>query len=71
MVEIRAVSKIGILHRITQALSELGLDIRHAAVHTIGMEVVDTFYVRTQSGGLVTNASHRKEIQKALLFAVR
>jgi [protein-PII] uridylyltransferase len=70
VIEIRAVSKIGILHRITKALSELGLDIRHAAIHTIGVEVVDTFYVRTWSGELVTNASHRKEIHKALLHAV-
>lgn len=71
VIEIRAVSKIGILHRITKALSEVGLDIRHAAIHTIGMEVVDTFYVRTRSGDLVTSAPHRKEIQKALLHAVQ
>lgn len=71
LIEIRAVSKIGILHRITQALDDMGLDIRHATVHTIGMEVVDTFYVRTRTGELVTNTAHRKEIQKALLHAAR
>ncbi|MEL6890396.1 MAG: [protein-PII] uridylyltransferase [Actinomycetota bacterium] len=70
VVEVRAVSKVGILHRITKALAEMGLDIRHATVQTIGEEVVDTFYVRTWSGGLVTSATHRKEIQKALLHAV-
>ncbi len=70
VIEIRAVSKIGILHAITKALSEMGLDIRHAAIQTIGVEVVDTFYVRTRSGGLVTGAAHRKEIHKALLHAV-
>jgi [protein-PII] uridylyltransferase len=43
--------KIGILHRITKALAEVGLDIRHATVQTIGMEVVDTFYVRDWTGG--------------------
>ena len=71
VIEIRAVSKIGILHRITKALSEVGLDIRHATIHTIGIEVVDTFYVRTRSGELVTNTPHRKEIQKALLHIVQ
>lgn len=71
LIEIRAVSKIGILHRITQALDDMGLDIRHATVHTIGIEVVDTFYVRTRTGDLVTNTAHRKEIQKALLHAAR
>lgn len=70
VIEVQAVSKIGILHRITKALSEVGLDIRHATVQTIGMEVVDTFYVRTRAGGLVTSSPHRKEIQKALLHAV-
>lgn len=70
VIEIRAVSKIGILHRITKALGEMGLDIRHATVHTIGVEVVDTFYVRTWDGDLVNRVTLRKEIQKALLHAV-
>ena len=38
-------------------------------VQTIGMEVVDTFYVRT-NGALVTDPAHRREIQRALLHAV-
>ncbi|MFK8025254.1 MAG: ACT domain-containing protein, partial [Ilumatobacter sp.] len=70
VIEVKAVSKVGILHRITRALNDVGLDIRHAAVHTVGIEVVDTFYVRTRSGEIVTSAVHRKEIQKALLHAV-
>jgi [protein-PII] uridylyltransferase len=70
VLEVRATTKIGILHRITKALAELGLDIRHATVQTIGMEVVDTFYVRTWSGALVTDAFHRAEIERAVLHAV-
>jgi [protein-PII] uridylyltransferase len=69
VIVVRAVTKIGILHRISKALGELGLDIRHATVQTMGMEVVDTFYVRT-GGALVTDAAHRKEIERALLHAV-
>ena len=38
--------RIGVLHRIAKALAEVGLDIRHATVQTLGEEVVDTFYVR-------------------------
>ena len=64
VIEVRATTKIGILHRITKALAELGLDIRHATVQTIGMDVVDTFYVRTASGGLVTDPHHRREIEQ-------
>ena len=70
VIVVRAQTKVGILHRITKALSEFGLDIRHATVQSIGMEVVDTFYVRTAAGGLVTDPFHRKEIERALLFAV-
>ncbi|MGH9134098.1 MAG: [protein-PII] uridylyltransferase, partial [Ilumatobacteraceae bacterium] len=69
VLEVRAPTKIGILHRITKALAELGLDIRHATVQTIGMEVVDTFYVRTWSGELVTDDYHRTEIERAVLHA--
>ena len=70
MLEVRATTKIGILHRITKALAELGLDIRHATVQTMGIEVVDTFYVRTWSGELVTDEFHRAEIERAVLQAV-
>ena len=70
VLEVRCVTRIGILYRITKALAEVGLDIRHAAVQTIGLEVVDTFYVRTWSGELVTDAFHRTEIERALLHAI-
>ena len=70
VIVVRAQTKVGILHRITKALSELGLDIRHATVQSIGMEVVDTFYVRSASGAPVIDPFHRKEIERALLFAV-
>ncbi len=70
VIELHATTKVGILHLITKALAEVGLDIRHATVQTIGMEVVDTFYVRTATGDLVTDEFHRKEIERALLHAV-
>jgi [protein-PII] uridylyltransferase len=70
VVEVRCQSKIGILYRITKALAEVGLDIRHATVQTIGMEVVDTFYVRDWSGGLIQDKAHRKEIERAVLHAI-
>lgn len=69
VIVVRAVTRIGILHRISKAIGELGLDIRHATVQTIGMEVVDTFYVRANDA-LVTDSAYRKEIKRALLHAV-
>ena len=70
VIEITAPNEVGILHRMTKALTELGLDIRHATVQSIGMEVVDTFYVRNAAGALVDDPFHRGEIERALLHAV-
>jgi [protein-PII] uridylyltransferase len=70
VLEVRCTTKIGILHRITKALAEVGLDIRHATVQTIGLEVVDTFYVRNWSGDRIDDPAHRAEIERAILHAV-
>jgi [protein-PII] uridylyltransferase len=70
VIEVRCATRVGILYRITKTIAELGLDIRHAAVQTTGMEIVDTFYVRTVRGGLLTDRAHRAEIERALLYAV-
>ena len=66
VIEVRAPNRIGVLHRITRALADLGLDIRHATVQTIGEDVVDTFYVLGRSGRLVTDGFHRAEIGRAV-----
>ncbi|MGA1699395.1 MAG: ACT domain-containing protein, partial [Ilumatobacteraceae bacterium] len=71
VIEVHCESSLGVLHRITKALAELDLDIRHATVQTIGMEVVDTFYVRTRRGTPLLDEFHRKEVQRAVLHVVR
>lgn len=70
VIEVRCATRIGILYRITKALAEVGLDIRHATVQTVGLDVVDTFYVRNWSGELITDAFHRTEIERAVLHAI-
>ena len=68
-IEIHAPDQLGILHRMTKALADCGLDIRHARVQTLGNEVVDTFYVRTANGTKVTDIQHQSEIERAILHA--
>ena len=68
--EVRAPDSHGLLHRVARAIADLGLDIRHARVLTLGDEVVDAFYVADQTGGPVTDESHRSEIARAILHAV-
>jgi [protein-PII] uridylyltransferase len=70
VIEVRAPDKIGILHRLTKAMAELGLDIRHAKVQTLGHEVVDSFYVRTGEGTKLTDEFHTREVERAILHAL-
>ena len=70
VIEVRAPDQHGILHRVTKAMAEVGLDIRHATVQTIGDEVVDAFYVRTSSGSKLTDNFHRQEVERAILFSL-
>jgi [protein-PII] uridylyltransferase len=70
VVDIEAPDAIGILYRITRALSDLDLDIRSAKVQTLGAHVVDAFYVRDRSGGKVEDAKVLAEVERAVLHAV-
>ncbi len=70
LLEVRAPDKVGLLHNIAKTIADIGLDIRHARVQTLGNEVVDTFYVRTSSGLKLADPVHRAEVERALLFAV-
>ncbi len=70
VVEVRAGDGIGVLYRITKALAELHLDIRHAMVSTIGHEVVDTFYVLDIDGKQIDDPAVAEEVRTAVLFAL-
>jgi [protein-PII] uridylyltransferase len=71
VIEVHALDTVGILYRVTQALAGLDLDIRSAKVQTLGPRVVDSFYVRTADGGKVTDPAHLKEVERAVLHALR
>jgi [protein-PII] uridylyltransferase len=55
VVEVRAADAVGLLYRVTRAISGLGFDIRHARVATLGHEAVDTFYLRDADGRQLTH----------------
>lgn len=50
VLEVRANDVLGLLHAITSALGDLGLDIHVAKIDTLGERVVDVFYVRAPDG---------------------
>ncbi|MFZ0249996.1 MAG: [protein-PII] uridylyltransferase [Acidimicrobiales bacterium] len=66
VLEIRAPDEIGLLHRITSALFDSGLDVVSARVSTLGEMVVDAFYVRESGGGKVTDASRLSEVTQQI-----
>lgn len=68
--EVRAPDAVGILYSITKAIADLGLDIRHARVLTLGNEVVDSFYVSGPGGGRITDVDYQQEISRAVLYAI-
>jgi len=71
VVEVRAPDSLGVLHRLTAALDECGLDVRTAHVSTLGDDVVDAFYVAGADGGPITDPSVRDDVERRVLAAAR
>jgi len=69
--EVRAPDKVGVLYRITKAIADIGLDIRHARIQTIGNEVIDSFYVQTATGAKIIDEFHRQEVERTILHSVK
>ena len=67
VVEVRAADSVGVLHRITAALTSAGLDVRTAHISTLGADVVDAFYVVGPDGGKVVDAD---PVRRAVLAAL-
>ena len=70
VVEVHAPDGLGLLYRLTLALSDLDIDIDRALVQTLGHNVVDTFYVRDVAGRKLTDAAHLAEVERAVLHAI-
>jgi [protein-PII] uridylyltransferase len=67
VVEVRAPDRVGTLYRITRALADLQLDIRHAKVATLGHELVDSFYV-VDAAGAKLDRDHARAVEQAVLL---
>jgi [protein-PII] uridylyltransferase len=70
VVDVRATDRIGVLYRITRAFGELDLDIRSARIQTLGAQVIDSFYLRSNRGAKITEPTSLAEIERAILHSV-
>jgi [protein-PII] uridylyltransferase len=71
VIDIEAPDSIGLLYRITRAVSDLDLDIRSAKVQTLGEQVVDSFYLRDRQGKRIDAPEMLAEVERAVLHAVK
>jgi len=69
VLEVSGRDSIGVLYRISRALSEMGIGINTARIQTIGDRVVDTFYV-TADGEKILDEGHLAETERAILYAI-
>ena len=70
MVEVNGRDRPGLLHDVTAAISEQGLQIASAHVTTYGVRAVDVFYVKDVFGLKVENERKLRNLREALLKAL-
>ncbi len=66
MIEVTGRDRRGLLHYLTNALTEQNLKIANAKISTFGHRAVDTFYLKDQFGLKIENEARLKAIREAL-----
>ena len=67
IVEITAEDQLGILYKITQALTDHGCDIHFARISTLGNRIVDVFYVQDEWGEKIEEKQKTDRLKQILL----
>jgi len=70
IVDVFAADTLGFLYKITELMSELGLDISFAKIATRADGIVDSFYVLDRSGSRIDERERRMVIRQELLKAI-
>jgi [protein-PII] uridylyltransferase len=70
IVEVTTADRLGLLFALTNALHSLALDIHLAKVDTIGVEVVDAFYVLRENGRRVEGADEIERVERRIRRAI-
>lgn len=70
VVEVNGRDRPGLLHDVTAAISDQGLQIASAHVTTYGVRAVDVFYVKDVFGLKIENERKLRQLREALLHAL-
>ncbi len=71
IIDVYAPDSVGFLYRVTETMSELGLDICFAKIATRVDGIVDAFYTLDREGKRVTDPGARERIREAVLATIR
>lgn len=69
VIEVNCRDQVGLLFRISKAMSQMGVEILTARIQTIGDSIIDAFYV-VYEGGKILDSKFLAEVERALLFAI-
>jgi [protein-PII] uridylyltransferase len=71
VIEVAGLDRPGLLYELTNALSDLNLDITSAHITTFGEKAVDVFYVTDLTNKKITSPQRQKAVKQRLLSVLR
>jgi [protein-PII] uridylyltransferase len=67
IVEVMGEDRLGILHEVSQALTDHGCDIHFARISTLGNRIVDVFYVQDEWGEKISEKNRVDQLKRTVL----
>ena len=67
VIEVSGLDRMGLLHSLTRAISNLNLTIGSAHIGTYGEKAVDVFYVTDLTGQKIVSKPRQRKIHDALM----
>jgi [protein-PII] uridylyltransferase len=71
IIDVYAADSVGLLYRVTETISRLGLDITFAKIATRVDGIVDAFYVRDRAGEPLSDPDRREAVRAEILATLR